>query len=187
MTTVSHKTQGAERPQAPEGFSAITPHLVVPNVDEAVAFYKKVFGAQEIQRSHGPDNKVWHCQVRVYGSRLLLMEDFPTMRLVAPATSGDQPASVIIHLFVADVDGTYARAMAAGAKEIIAPHDSFWGDRYAELKDPSGHRWSLGNRRENLSPDEQSHRAEGWRLAHGGIDTPVPALQSQGVLRVNPK
>lgn len=187
MTTASHEAQEADRPHIPEGFSAITPHLVVPNVDEAVRFYEQAFGAQETQRSPGPNNKIWHCEVRMYGSRLLLMEDFPAMGLVAPPTGSNQPASTIVHLFVADVDGTYERAMAAGAEEVIAPHDSFWGDRYAELKDPSGHRWSLGNRREDFSPEEQNRRAEEWRQLHGGIDTPAPALQRQGVLRINPE
>ena len=41
----------------PDGFHAITPHLVVRDASAAIEFYKKAFGAHELHRSTGPDGK----------------------------------------------------------------------------------------------------------------------------------
>ncbi len=60
---------------------------------------------------------------------------------------------------VKDVDALFARAVAAGAEVVIELADQFWGDRYARLRDPFGHEWSLASRIEDLSPDEIHHRA----------------------------
>jgi catechol 2,3-dioxygenase-like lactoylglutathione lyase family enzyme len=48
---------------------------------------------------------------------------------------------VIFH--VADVDGLYARARAAGFSPAMAPRDAEWGERYFHLTDPDGHELSF--------------------------------------------
>lgn len=42
-----------------------------------------------------------------------------------------------------DVDALAARMKGAGATLEFRPEDMFWGDRFAELSDPFGHRWLL--------------------------------------------
>ena len=32
--------------------------------------------------------------------------------------------------------------------------DVFWGDRYAQIKDPFGHIWSIGTHKQDLSQEE---------------------------------
>ncbi|MGE0000735.1 MAG: VOC family protein [Fimbriimonadaceae bacterium] len=39
----------------------------------------------------------------------------------------------------AEVDALYASAVAAGATPHKEPWDAFWGQRYAQLRDPDGH------------------------------------------------
>ena len=51
-----------------------------------------------------------------------------------------------LHLQVKDADQTWAQALAAGGCTIIMDiSDQFWGDRYGQLRDPFGHRWSIGS------------------------------------------
>jgi PhnB protein len=38
--------------------------------------------------------------------------------------------------------------------------DQFWGDRYGQVVDPFGHKWSIGARVENLTREEIAKRAE---------------------------
>jgi catechol 2,3-dioxygenase-like lactoylglutathione lyase family enzyme len=38
----------------------------------------------------------------------------------------------------ADVDRIHAQLTAAGYASHLAPHDAFWGARYAEIEDPDG-------------------------------------------------
>jgi PhnB protein len=69
---------------------------------------------------------------------------------------------VRLHLSVPDVDLVYARAIAAGATSLAEPNDAFWGDRYAMIRDPSGHIWSLGRGHEDLTVAELEDRADAW-------------------------
>ena len=143
----------------PEEFSGLTPQLVVRDAAAAVAFYREAFGADELLRVHGPDGRVMHCELLVAGSRLLLHDEYPEARLTGPPDGGN---SVVLHLYVPDVDASFARAVRAGAEPVMEPDDAFWGDRYAVVRDPFGHRWSLASRREDLSPDELGRRARQW-------------------------
>ena len=42
-----------------------------------------------------------------------------------------------------DVDGIYARAVAAGLAPEAPPRDAEWGERYFHLTDPDGHELSF--------------------------------------------
>ena len=44
----------------PEGYHAVTPHLIVSDAARAIEFYKRAFGAQEISRMEGPHAKIVH-------------------------------------------------------------------------------------------------------------------------------
>ncbi len=127
----------------------VTPHLVVSDAKAALAFYAQAFGAEEITRIPHEDGRLLHAAMRVNGAMVMLMDDFPEYRegtgetVAPPTTTG--ATSVTIHLDVADCDAAAARAEAAGARVTMAPHDAFWGDRYARVIDPFGHSWSLAH------------------------------------------
>jgi PhnB protein len=81
-----------------------------------------------------------HAHLKVNGSSLMMHDDFPEHG-GGPAT---EPAGVMLHLQVDDADAWWSRAVAAGASVTMELADQFWGDRYGQLKDPFGHRWSIG-------------------------------------------
>ena len=143
----------------PEGCHTITPHLVVKGASQAIEFYKRAFGAEEISRMPAPDGKsIIHAAVQIGDSRLFLVDEFPDMGCFGPGSSGGSP--VTIHLFVEDVDAVFNTALAAGAKELMPVADMFWGDRYGRLADPFGHQWSVATHKEDLTPEEISKRAQ---------------------------
>ncbi|GAA1694373.1 VOC family protein [Fodinicola feengrottensis] len=161
---------------APEEFPGVTPHLVVRSVAEAVAFYQRAFGADELQRQSGPDGRIWHCELLVAGGRLLLVEEFPDMGMLAPESIGGTP--VMLHIFVTDVDGTFDRAVEAGAEPAMKPLDTFWGDRYAQVIDPLGHRWSFGRRTDDLSTEDTAAQARRWSAERGHPASPADVPES---------
>jgi PhnB protein len=55
---------------------------------------------------------------------------------------------------VEDVDAVFKQAVAAGAKVTMPVSDMFWGDRYGQVEDPSGHRWSIATHKRDVSPEE---------------------------------
>ena len=136
----------------PEGMRTVTPHLVCAGAAEAIEFYKRAFGAVEAARLPGPQGKLAHAMIRIGDSAVMLVDEFPEMGALSPSSLKGSP--VTIHLYVEDVDATVARAVKAGAKVTMPVADMFWGDRYGQLVDPFGHRWSVGTHVRDVSTEE---------------------------------
>jgi PhnB protein len=123
------------------GMHAVTPHLVCAGAADAIDFYKRAFGADEMMRLPGPDGKLMHGCVSINGSSVMLVDENPGCGMNSPKSLGG--TAVTIHLIVDDADAAAARAVKAGAIVIMPVADQFWGDRYGVIEDPFGHRWSI--------------------------------------------
>ena len=128
---------------APEGRHSVVPHLVVKGGVEALAFYAEALGARELRRMLTPDGRLMHASIEIGDSVVMLCDEFPEHceTSKSPLTLGGSP--VYLHLNVDDIDASFARAVAAGATAAMPPADMFWGDRYGQIVDPFGHRWSM--------------------------------------------
>ena len=135
----------------------LTPYLAVKDAAAAIEFYKAGLGATEEFRMTGDDGRIGHAEIHIGDDVLYLADEFPEMAVVSPQTLGGTP--VTLHLNVADVDATFAQAVAAGATSLREPADQFYGDRNATILDPFGHRWMLSARIEDLSAEEMERRA----------------------------
>src|SRR4051794_37320688 len=122
----------------PEGMHTVMPHLVCAGAADAIEFYKKAFGAEELHRMPMPDGRVGHAMLRFGDSFIMLADEFPECESFGPATLKGTP--VTIHLYVDNADAQFEQALAAGAKVRMPMADMFWGDRYGVLEDPFGHR-----------------------------------------------
>ena len=143
----------------PDGFHTLTPHLTMKDAAAAIEFYKKAFGAVELERHNGPDGKsIMHATLKIGDSRFMLNDEFPEMGGKGPLALGGTP--VTLHVAVEAVDEAFARAVAAGAKVTMPLADMFWGDRYGQLEDPFGHKWSLATHIEDVSPEESARRMQ---------------------------
>jgi PhnB protein len=138
----------------PEGYHTVTPHLVLDNAAQALEWYKKALGAEEISRSTGPDGKIMHAELRIGDSRIMMND---VMVGKGPAAYGGSPAS--LWLYVEDCDALFNRAVAAGAKVTVPMADQFWGDRCGGISDPEGYTWSIATRKEDLTRAEMEQRA----------------------------
>jgi uncharacterized glyoxalase superfamily protein PhnB len=136
----------------PRALPTVTPHLVVAGAAKAIAFYEKAFGAEEIMRLEGPDGSMWHASIRIGGSPVMLVDEFPAMGSVGPLTLKGSP--VCIHLNVPDADAFVERAVAAGATVTMPVTDAFWGDRYGQIVDPFGHKWSVATHVRDMTVEE---------------------------------
>jgi uncharacterized glyoxalase superfamily protein PhnB len=132
--------------------AGLIPHLVCAGASDAIAFYVKAFGAVELSRLPGPGGRLMHAMIRIGDAPLMLVDEMPEWGQLGPkALNG---SSVIVHRYVEDVDAAFARAVAAGATATMPPTDMFWGDRYSQLVDPWGHRWSLAMHQRDLTPEQ---------------------------------
>ena len=141
----------------PDGYHTVTPALTVKNGAEAIEFYKRALGARELMRIPGLDGKhLMHAEIEVGDSRVMLADESPEMGCRAPATVGSVTSS--LYVYVEDVDKAFRRAVEAGAKPLMPPADMFWGDRFGQVEDPSGHRWGLATHKEDPSPEDMARR-----------------------------
>ena len=128
-------------PPIPKGFHSVTPYLVVINGTEAIEFYKKAFGAKEVLRHSTPDGKILNAQLKIGDSMVLLSDEFPGSDVRSPLSIGT--STVTLHIYSKDVDKLWEQATSAGARIVMPLNNQFWGERYGQLADPFGHRWSL--------------------------------------------
>jgi PhnB protein len=128
----------------PDGYHSITPHLVCAGASDAIAFYVQAFGAVELGRMAMPDGRIAHAEIRIGDSRIMLGEHMPEYGSHDPRALQGTP--VYLHLYVPDADAAWDQAIAAGATPVMPLADMFWGDRYGQVQDPFGHRWSIATR-----------------------------------------
>ncbi|MBI3862150.1 MAG: VOC family protein [Planctomycetia bacterium] len=140
----------------PPGMDKLIPHLACSPCSEAIAFYKKAFGAEEIVRMPAPDGKrIMHAQIRIGTSFVFLVDDFPEYNQGKSETpTGLKGTPVTLHHYVENCDAAIKRAQDAGAMVLMPPADMFWGDRYAVVKDPFGHKWSFATHLQDLTPEQ---------------------------------
>jgi PhnB protein len=140
----------------PDGYHTITPALTVKDGGQAIEFYKRALGAEEIMQIPGPDGRLMHAEMKIGDSRFMLGEEMADQGCRAPASVGAVSSS--LYIYVQDVDKAFRRAVEGGAKALMPPTDMFWGDRFGQVEDPSGHRWGLATHKEDPSPEEMARR-----------------------------
>jgi PhnB protein len=141
----------------PDGYTAVTPYLTLKGCAQAIEFYKKAFGAEEVMRLAMPDGKIGHAEIRIGGSVIMLHDESPQWNALSPQTIGDSASSIM--LYVNDADAVVKRAVDAGATLTMPVADQFYGDRCGNIKDPFGHKWSIATHIEDVPPDEIERRA----------------------------
>jgi PhnB protein len=146
----------------PEGFHTVTPQLTLDNAAQAIDWYKKALGAEEVSRAVGPDGKIMHADLRIGNSHIMLNDAI--MGGKGPKAIGGSPVS--LWLYVEDCDALFNRAVKAGAQGIGGPMgqvaDQFWGDRCGTLTDPHGYSWTIATHKEDLSRQEIEQRQKEW-------------------------
>jgi PhnB protein len=120
----------------PAGYTTVSPYLIVDGAAGTIDFLARVFGAVELRRFPADDGKVMHAEVRI--------DD--TVVMLADGAEGWPPLASHVHVYVADVDDTYRRALAAGAESVQEPVQKDDEDRRGGVKDPGGTTWWIATR-----------------------------------------
>lgn len=107
--------------------------IVSADLDRSRAFYRLL----GIEVAEGGD----HVEAALPNGMRLMFDTEGVIRRFWPdweRATGNQIALAFACDSPADVDGTYARVVAAGFQGVKEPWDAFWGHRYAQLSDPDG-------------------------------------------------
>ena len=132
----------------PDGYTAVTPYLVVRDPKAQIDFLTRAFGATVHLKMDTPDGGIGHADVLVFGSHVMLGQ-----------ASDKHPAMpAMIHLYVEDADRVHAQAAAAGGTVDMPVQEQFYGDRGGSVRDVNGNVWWISTHGETLSPNELQRR-----------------------------
>jgi PhnB protein len=139
--------------------NAIVPHIYIDGASDAIAFYKRAFGAEELFRIARPDGKILHAEISICDS-VLMVGDPDDGLYGEPRRLGGCTAS--LHIFTDDNTALLRRAVEAGADEIQPPTDMFYGASSASVRDPYGHVWVMLSWKQDLDPVEMERRGNAF-------------------------
>jgi uncharacterized glyoxalase superfamily protein PhnB len=118
-------------PYKPAGYTSLAPYLTVDGAQATIDFLVAVLGAVELRRHDGDGGRIAHAEVRIDDTVLMLADGTPQW----PATSSN------VHIYVPDVDATYAKAIAAGGESVQEPVQKGDPDRRCGVRDAGGTTW----------------------------------------------
>jgi len=150
----------------------VVPFLFVSDGPAAINFYRRAFDATELYRSQMPGGGGMFAQLRIFDSTIQLAEKSATQEeqgeqgISTPQSLG--ATTVVLEIYVDDVDAAFERATREGGKAIMPPHDAFYGDRYSWVADPFGHIWALSTVKETLTPQQVQQRMDEFMAQMGG-------------------
>ena len=120
----------------PDGHPSVSPYLIVSDAARTIDFLVRVLDAKEVLRMPRPGGGIMHAEVRIDDSILMMGEGGP----------GWPPQPAQVHIYVPNVDDTYARALAAGATSLQEPGRKDDADKRAGVKDADGNGWWFATR-----------------------------------------
>ena len=138
----------------PETHHNLTPYLIVKDGAAALEFYAAAFGARVLDQMTTPEGRVRHAELMIGDSPVMIGEH---QDVAVQATPSYAPVS--IYAYVEDADALFAKAVAAGAQELMPVTLKFYGNREGGVTDPFGITWWLATRVEELTEEEMKRRA----------------------------
>lgn len=140
----------------PDRASVVIPRLFCRDPEAEIEFCTTTFGAVELNRRPGADEKTAHALITIGPAMIMIESEWPMVANRAPSPDGSSP--VVLYVYVENVDETVARAEGAGARVLMAAANQFWGDRITWIMDPCSHVWTVATRVEETTEDERKAR-----------------------------
>lgn len=140
----------------PPNSSRVIPRLICRDPGAGLEFCQRAFNASVLNRRPGPDGSLAHALLTIGDEMLMIEAEWPSLPSRAPATDGS--SSVVIYVYVPDVDSTIEEAVRCGARVVVPLQNQFWGDRTAWIVDPAGHVWTVASRVENATEEQRQSR-----------------------------
>jgi uncharacterized glyoxalase superfamily protein PhnB len=123
------------KPFKPTGYNSVSPYFIVKGAQKLIDLLKTVFDAKELRRYDNPDGTIMHAEIKIDDSVIML------------GNSSDKypPVTVVMHVYVADVDQIMDKAKEAGCQITEQPKTREGDpDRRGTFIDFAGNMWSIG-------------------------------------------
>jgi len=121
----------------PDNYTSASPYLIVNDASATIRFLEQAFGATELRKFPDESGRLSHAEVRLDDTVIMLADPMPPDWLATPSH---------VHVYVRDVDETYAKALRAGAVSIQEPVQKQDEDKRGGVKDPGGTTWWIATK-----------------------------------------
>lgn len=120
----------------PSRYNSASPYLIVSDAAATIRFLQQVFGATLLRSFPDEKGRLRHAEVQI--------DD--TVVMVADSAPSWPPVPSHVHVYVPDVDSTYAKALAAGAESVQEPVRKHDEDKRGGVKDSGGTTWWIATK-----------------------------------------
>ena len=118
----------------PADYNSLSPYLIVEGAEKMISLLEDVFGAEVTRKYDAPNGLgIMHAEMRIDDSILM----------IADSTDQFPPVPTVLHVYVADSDEVYRKAIAAGCKGIQEPVQKGDPDKRGTFEDFAGNSWSV--------------------------------------------
>lgn len=114
----------------PDGYTSLSPYLVVSDAQKTLDFVKAVFGSEPLRLHRREDGSIMHVEVRIDDAILMIGQ-----------SEGGPKAN--LHVYLADVEDAFRRALEAGGTVVQPLEAKPDGDRRGGIDDGAGTTWWL--------------------------------------------
>ncbi|GJL77197.1 MAG: glyoxalase [Nitrospinaceae bacterium] len=136
----------------PEGFTSVTPYIVMDDPVAAIEFYKKALGAEEKMRFPTPEGGAMYVEFQVGNARMMIGSPCPDDDAKSAKSLDGSPIS--FYVYVEDLEASFNKGKSAGMSVKKEVEEMFWGDRMGTLRDPFNVEWTLAQHIRDVSPEE---------------------------------
>jgi PhnB protein len=157
----------SSKPQPiPDGYTTVTPWIILAGVDRFIRFITDTLGAEEIARVQNPDGTIGHAEARIGTAIVMMFDSLP----------GWPETPQFLRIYVDDSQAVYDRMIRAGCRSVTEPTLLAWGDRVGRVADPWANVWWIQERVEEVSEAEMGERwsdpkyAEPMVYVQGSLD-----------------
>jgi len=123
-------------PFKPDGYTTVSPYLIVDGASRTIEFLVRVFAATEIRRFPDENGRITHAEVRIGD----------TVVMIADGAEGWPPIPAHVHVYVEDADATFRLALEAGATAVQEPTKRDDPDKRGGVKDVGGTTWWIATK-----------------------------------------
>jgi PhnB protein len=123
------------KPYKPAGYNSVSPYIIVNGAQQLIDLLGKIFNARDLRRYDGEGGKIMHAEISI--------DD--TVVMIADSSEQYPPNSLLLHVYVSDVDAVFAKAMAEGCQPLEQPKQREGDpDKRGMFQDFSGNIWAIG-------------------------------------------
>lgn len=118
----------------PAGYNSVSPYFIVDGAQKLIDFLVQLFDGKELRKYKREDGTIMHAEVRIDDSVVMISD----------ATDEYPPVTIIMHVYVPDVNTTYIKALKLGASELQKPKNNEGDpDNRGTFLDFAGNMWSV--------------------------------------------